>query len=88
MLHIVDRGVPMADEVDRGEVIIEFVRLGGLVRVSALDPASLVEVVLQGPAAAGEAALRHAVLRKLDYVLARHRARRHASPLARRRSLL
>ena len=78
----------MGDEGERGAVIIEFVRLGGLVRVSALDPASLVEVTLQGPAAAGEAALRQAVLRKLDYVLARQRARRHASPLARRRSLL
>jgi len=78
----------MVDEAGRGEVIIEFVRLGGLVRVSALDPASLVEVTLQGPAAAGEAALRDAVLRKLDYVLARARARRPASPLARGRSLL
>ena len=61
----------MVDEADRSGVIIEFVRLGALIRVSALDPASLVEVVLQGPAAAGEAALRRAVLRKLDYVLAR-----------------
>ena len=65
-------------------VIIEFVRCGASVRVSALDPATLVEVTLQGPAAAGEAALRRAVLRKLDYVL----ARRHASALARDRSLL
>jgi hypothetical protein len=78
----------MADEAERGEVIIEFVRLGGLIRVSALDPGSLVEVVLQGPAAAGEAALRQAVLRKLDYVLARHRSGRDARPLAGRRSLL
>jgi hypothetical protein len=30
--------------------------------------------VLQGPAAAGEAALRRAALRKLAYVLARQRA--------------
>jgi hypothetical protein len=66
LLHIVDRGVQMGDEGERGAIIIEFVRLGGLVRVSALDPASLVEVTLQGPAAAGEAALRQAVLRKLD----------------------
>jgi hypothetical protein len=78
----------MTDEAGRGGVIIEFVRLGALVRVSALDPASLVEVVLQGPAGAGEAALRRAVLRKLDYVLARDRKGRDASPLARDRSLL
>jgi hypothetical protein len=59
-------------------VIVEFVRLGPLVRVSAMDPESLTEVVLQGPASAGEPALRQAVLRKLAYVLARRgrRARR------------
>jgi hypothetical protein len=56
------------------DVIIELVRCGAIVRVSALDPASLVEVVLQGPASAGEAALRRAAVRKLDYVL-RRRAR-------------
>jgi hypothetical protein len=78
----------MSDESDRSGVIIEYVRLGGLIRVSALDPASLVEVVLQGPAGAGESALRRAVLRKLNYVLARDRKKRDASPLARDRSLL
>jgi hypothetical protein len=66
-------------KLDPGDVIIEFVRYGTIVRVSALDPETLVEVTLQGPASAGEAALTHAVLRKLEYVL----ARRHASVLAR-----
>ena len=61
----------MVDEADPDGVILEFVRLGALVRVSAIDPASLTEVVLQGPAAAGEAALRRAALKKLAYVLAR-----------------
>ncbi len=65
-------------------VIIELIRYGATVRVSALDPRTLVEVTLQGPASAGEAALTRAVLRKLDYVL----ARRHARALARDRSLL
>jgi hypothetical protein len=55
-------------------VILEFVRLGPLIRVSAIEPESLTEVVLQGPAAAGEAALRRAVLRKLAYVLRRRRS--------------
>jgi hypothetical protein len=73
----------MVGEADPDGVILEFVRLGALVRVSALDPASLTEVVLQGPAAAGEAALRRAVLRKLAYVLARKSPRRQrASALA------
>jgi hypothetical protein len=48
----------MADEADPKEVIFELVRLGALVRVSAIDPASLTEVVLRGPAAAGEVAPR------------------------------
>jgi hypothetical protein len=65
----------MVDDADPNEVILEFVRLGALVRVSAIDPASLTEVVLQGPAAAGEAALRRAALRKLAYVLARRGGR-------------
>ena len=64
----------MVDEADPDGVILEYVRLGALVRVSAIDPASLTEVVLQGPAAAGEPALRRAALRKLAYVLARRRA--------------
>ena len=61
----------MGQEVERGSVILEFVRLGPLIRVSAMDEDSLTEVVLQGPAAAGEAALRRAILRKLAYALAR-----------------
>jgi Domain of unknown function (DUF6898) len=64
----------MAKEVEPSGVILEFVRLGPLIRVSAIEPESLIEVVLQGPAAAGEAALRRAVLRKLAYVLQRRRA--------------
>jgi hypothetical protein len=72
----------MGEEVERGGVILEFVRLGPLIRVSAMDEDSLTEVVLQGPAGAGEAALRRAALRKLAYALAR--GRRRASRLAQR----
>ena len=75
----------MRGEVEPQGVIFEFVRLGPLIRVSAMDPAALTEVVLQGPAAAGEAALRRAALRKLAYVL-RHRTA--AGGLARGRGLL
>jgi hypothetical protein len=62
----------MRDET--AQVILEFVRIGALIRVSAMDPTSLTEVVIYGPASAGEATLRRAVLRKLDYVRARQRA--------------
>src|SRR5690606_192896 len=64
-------GVAMAQAVDPGAVILEFVPVGALVRVSAMEPHTLTEVVVYGPASAGEAALRRLVLRKLDYVLQR-----------------
>lgn len=53
------------------EIILEYQRVGAVVKVSAVDPESLVEVVIQGPAAWGEAALRRTALSKLRYVLAR-----------------
>jgi hypothetical protein len=62
----------MRDNIDRGEVILEFVQIGALMRVSAMELKSLTEVVIYGPASAGEAALRRVVLRKLDYVLGHH----------------
>jgi uncharacterized protein DUF6898 len=64
----------MRKEVEPSGVILEFVRIGPLIRVSAIEPETLTEVVLQGPAAAGEAALRRAVLQKLAYVLRRRAA--------------
>ncbi len=67
----------MPNEIDPGEVILEFVPIGALIRVSAMEPKSLTEVVIYGPASAGEAALRRTVLCKLDYVLARHDSEHH-----------
>jgi Domain of unknown function (DUF6898) len=61
----------MRNDIDPGEVILEFVQIGALIRVSAMEPKSLTEVVIYGPASAGEAALRRVVLRKLDYALGR-----------------
>ena len=60
-------------EPDDDSAILEFTRIGPAVRVAAMDPATLTEVVIQGPAAAGEAALTEAALRKLAYVLGRRR---------------
>lgn len=62
----------MRQDLAPDEVILEFVRVGSLVRVSAMEPKTLTEVVIYGPARASEAALRRIVLRKLDYVLERH----------------
>ncbi len=63
----------MADLRD-GDVLLEFQRVGNVVRVSAIDPASNTEVVVQGPAEYGEATLRRTALAKLNYVLRKKRA--------------
>lgn len=69
----------MPNAVDPGEVILEFAQIGALIRVSAMEPTSLTEVVIYGPASAGEAALRRTVLCKLDYVLACRETERQPS---------
>ena len=53
------------------EVILEFHQVGSYVKVSAVDPVTLTEVSIVGNPAAGEAALRRAAIRKLDYVMER-----------------
>jgi hypothetical protein len=58
------------------DVLLEFHRIGAVVKVSAVDPATLTEVCISGPANAGEAALGQAAIRKLRYVLARRAAER------------
>lgn len=56
------------------EVIFEFYQVGNAVKVSAVDPDTMVEVSIVGAPHLGEESLRQAALRKLDYVLrARHR---------------
>ncbi len=58
----------MADE---REVIFEFQRIGGAVKVTAVDAASGIEASIVGDPAAGEATLKRVARRKLDYVMAR-----------------
>ena len=50
-------------------VILEFFPVGGIVKVSAMDTASLIEISIQGPASAGETTLRRNALKRLEYVL-------------------
>jgi len=57
------------------EVILEFHQVGAYVKVSAVDPVTLTEVSIVGNPAAGEAALRRAAIRKLEYVMQRDGAR-------------
>ena len=60
----------MPDEASESEVLFEFRRIGGVVKVSAIHAASGVEVSLMGPPAAGQHGLKMAALRKLNHVLA------------------
>ncbi|HEX6142409.1 MAG TPA: hypothetical protein VFZ01_06810 [Geminicoccaceae bacterium] len=53
------------------EVIYEMVRLGRLVRVTAMKKPTLVEVVAHGPASAGAATLRRLARDRLAWVLGR-----------------
>jgi hypothetical protein len=57
------------DEAELGEILFEFHRIGAVVRVSAIHVATETEVILVGPAAAGQHGLRQAAIRKLIYVL-------------------
>jgi hypothetical protein len=54
-----------------GEVLLEFQQIGAAVKVTAIDPATQVEVSIVGPASAGEAVLSHNAINKLRYVLKR-----------------
>src|SRR5882757_7584387 len=64
-------GATMADQQG---YIIEFHRIGNAVKVSAIDPATLTEVSIIGAATAGDADLTRLVVRKLEYVIAKHAA--------------
>lgn len=52
-----------------GEVIIEFFPVGNAVKVSAIDPETLVEVSIVGDPRQSEEALSRAAVQKLRYVL-------------------
>ncbi len=49
-------------------VIIEFIRVGAYVKVSAVDPVTGTEVSIVGNPASGEEVLKRTALRKLKYV--------------------
>ncbi|KZD09847.1 DUF6898 family protein [Oceanibaculum pacificum] len=59
----------MSPASDDDRVIFEFYPIGSYVKVSAIDPRTMVEVSIVGDPARGETALRHAAMQKLRYVL-------------------
>lgn len=52
-------------------IIVEFIALGGSVKVTAIDPVSLREVSIVGPVHAPRRELARLAARKLRYVLSR-----------------
>ena len=51
------------------EVLIEFHQIRNSVKVTAVDPVTMVEVSIVGAANAGKELLKRVAVRKLDYVL-------------------
>ena len=56
-----------------GEVIIELYQVGNAVKVTAVDPETLVEVSIVGSPGEGEEMLKRNAINKLNYVLRKRR---------------
>ncbi|MFN7114182.1 MAG: DUF6898 family protein [Alphaproteobacteria bacterium] len=59
----------MTEKLQGREVIFEFMPVGNIMRVSAMDTASLTEIIIQCPVTAGQAAFKKNALLRLEYVL-------------------
>ena len=59
----------MTEKMNKREVIFEFYPVGSIMRVSAMDTATMTEISIQGPVNAGEAVLQKNALMRLEYVL-------------------
>jgi hypothetical protein len=59
----------MAEKMEGREVIFEFTPVGNLMRISAMDVATMTEISLQAPLNAGEAVMKKNALMRLEYVL-------------------
>jgi hypothetical protein len=59
----------MKDPLHGREVIFEFRPFGNIMRVSAMDTATMTEIVIQCPAGAGEEIFKKNALARLGYVL-------------------
>jgi hypothetical protein len=61
----------MAPRIQLEEVIFEFVRVGNVVRVNAVDPVTATEVTIVGSPSVSTEHLKRVAKRKLEYVLAK-----------------
>lgn len=55
------------------EILFEITHIGALAKVTAIDPETGTEVVIQGPISAGNAVLKQNAARKLMFVLAKQK---------------
>ena len=55
--------------INDSRIIIEFIQVGAYVKVSAVDPISLVEVSIVGDPSASRNTLEQAAIKKLKFVL-------------------
>ncbi|MBM3598344.1 MAG: hypothetical protein FJX35_09035 [Alphaproteobacteria bacterium] len=53
------------------DIIIEFSRVGAYVKVTAVDPVSLMEASIVGPASSSPETLKRTALQKLRFVLSK-----------------
>lgn len=58
------------------DVLFEFVRIGGYMKVVAIDPETATEVSVVGPATGSREILKRTAMNKLRYVLRRDGGRR------------
>lgn len=66
----------MTGEIDLGEVLFEFIRVGNAVKVTAFHVPTLTEVSIVGARGASEAHLKLLGLKRLEYVLSKQRGER------------
>jgi len=59
--------------INDSRIIIEFIQVGAYVKVSAIDPVSLVEVSIVGDPSASRNTLEQNAIKKLKFVLAKKR---------------
>lgn len=62
------------------DAIIEFIPVGSVMRVTAMDPETLTEVTIVGPLTHSQELLRRTVLAKLAYVMNRQSGKAAPSP--------
>jgi hypothetical protein len=63
-----------ASSMHPNEVLLEYVRFGNSLRVTAVDAATGTEVIFQAPLAASQSELRKIAVNKLAYVLQKKQA--------------